>query len=695
MRRPGGNLQALVFLTLSALATIAAADEGLWTFDRLPRASLAAARGITLDDAWLSHAQAATVRLDGNCSATFVSPRGLLITSRSCVEACLAENTTASVNLARDGFASRTNADEKRCRRARAQVLLGTVDISVQMLLATSGLDSAAAAGVRDRELARLEKECEESGSADARAQSVDCEPVALAGGGEYRLYKYRNYDDLRLAFAPERSVARYVGGDFDFPRVAFDVAFLRAYADGRPAETPGYTSVNFAGPGEREPLFVAGHPAATERSTTLTELLTARDTTLKGALLEASELRGRYAQFALSSAAAREHIALPLARLERELTLRDAMFTALLSEPQIEARRASEAALRKRIAEDSDLRLSAGSAFDEIATAQQAVRELSDRRSLIEGAGSRCRLCVYAHLVVRAALERQKPDGERQQAFRTLALPRVERELASTEAIAIDVDALNLGFSLERLRDRLGASDPLVMKILGDEAPAAVAERAISRTHLVDPAFRAQLMSSGAGAIVASDDPLIAIARELEAAADAIEAAWQPKVDAPMRRAQERLARARLKFADSTSYPDATGTLRLSSGTMSGWTSNGQAIAPRTTLAQMYQRGTAAPALRLPASWLDAKDRINGATGINFIADTDTGGGCAGCAVLSASGELLGVIVDGNRASTAGRYWYDATAGRAVGVDAAVLREVLLKVYRTDELMKEMVIAR
>ncbi|HZF14853.1 MAG TPA: S46 family peptidase [Steroidobacteraceae bacterium] len=695
MRRPGGILKALIVPVLAALASVATADEGLWTFDRLPRDALAARRGATLDDAWLGRAQAAAARLDGNCSATLVSPRGLLITSRACVEVCLAENTTASANLAQDGFASRTNADEKRCRRARAQVLAGTEDITGQILLATSGLDPAAAAVTRDRELARLEQACEEAGAADPKAQPVDCEPVALQGGGEYRLYKYRNYDDLRLAFAPERSVARYAGGDFDFPRLAFDVAFLRAYADGRPAETPAYTRVNFAGPGEREALFVAGHPAATERSTTLAELLTARDTTLKAELLEATELRGRYAQFALTGASAREHIALPLARLDRELTFREAMFTALLGEPQIEARRSGEATLRQRISQDPDLRLSAGSAFDEIATAQQALRELWNRRSLIEGADARCRLCVIAHLVVRAALERQKPDAERRPAFRTLALPRIDRELASTEAISIDVEVLHLGFALERLRDRLGPSDPLVAKILGDQTPAAVAERAISRTRLIDPAFRAQFMSSGAGAVVASDDPLIAIVRELEAAADTIEAAWQPKVDAPMRRAKERLARAQLKFADSTSYPDATGTLRLSSGAISGWTANGQAIAPRTTLAQVYERAAATPALRLPPRWLEAKDRINGAAGLNFAIDNDTGGGCGGCAVLSASGELLGVVVDGNRASAGGRYWYDATAGRAIGFDAAALKEVLLKVYRTDELMKEMVIAR
>jgi hypothetical protein len=685
------------FLPVAALAFAAAApaDEGLWTYERVPREAIAARRGVTLDDAWLSRAQLAAVRLNGGCSATFVSPRGLMITSRQCVESCLAENSTASSNLTSDGFSSRSTAEEKRCRRLSAQVLVSTEDVTGQVMLVTSGLEAAAAAAARAKELARLEQACEQAIAADPKAEPLDCEPVALFDGGEYRLYKYRNYGDLRLSFAAERSLARFAGGDLEFPRLAFDVAFLRAYVDGTPAETPKFLSVNFAGPAEHETLFVSGHPAVTARTTTLAELQTVRDTSLLGELLEATELKGRYGQFSLASTSAREHIALPLERLERELGIARATFAALLAEPLLAAKRTEEDALKQRIAEDPELKLTAAAAFGEIASAQQAVRALVDRRMLIEGVAKRCQLCRFASLLVRAGAERQKPDAERRPEFRSNALPRIERELASTEPVTADVESLNLSFALERLRERLGPADPLAARLFASEPPAALAERAINRTRLVDPAFRSQLWSQGAGAVVASDDPLIVIMRELEAAADTVDASWRPMVDAPLRRAHERLARARIKFADAASYPDATGTLRLSVGTMSGWSASGQPIAPLTTLAQMYDRAASGSVARLPARWLEAKDRVNGAAGLDLVLDNDVGAGCVGCGVLSATGELVGVVFDANRASAAARYWFDAPSGRAIAFDCAALKEILLKVYRADELMKEMVIAR
>lgn len=680
------------FLTVAALAfaAAAAADEGLWTYERVPREAIAARRGASLDDDWLSRAQLATVRLNGGCSATFVSPHGLMITSRQCVESCLAENGGAG-----DGSSSRSQADEKRCRRARAQVLVSTQDVTGQVVLVTSGLEAAAAAVARAKELARLEQECEQALAADPKAEPLDCEPVSLFDGGEYRLYKYRRYDDVRLSFAPERSVARFAGADLEFPRLAFDVAFLRAYVDGKPAETPRFLRVNFAGPAVHETVFVSGHAATTARTTTVAELLTTRDTTLLGELLEATELKGRYMQFSLTGVSAREHVALPLERLERELGVAQATFTALLGEPLLAAKRAEEEALKQRIAADPELKLTATAAFGEIAAAEQTRRALVDRRMLVESVTERCQLCRLAALLIRAGAERQKPDAERRPEFRSGALPRIERELASTEPIQVDVEILNLSYALGRLRERLGPTDPLAARLFANETPTALAERTLSRTRMFDPAFRSQLWSAGAGAVVASDDPLIAVMRELESAADTIDASWQPMVDAPLRRAHERLARARIKYADASSYPDATGTLRLSVGTVNGWTASGQPIAPLTTLAQMYDRAASSSAVRLPARWLEAKDRVNGAAGLNLALDNDVGAGCAGCGVLSVTGELVGVVFDGNRASAAARYWFDAASSRAVAFDTAALKEILLKVYRSDELMKEMVIAR
>src|SRR5258705_3555055 len=138
MRRPRRLRKSLLGAATLALAAAALADEGLWPFEHVPREVIAARRGVTLDDAWLSRVQLASVRLAGGCSATLVSPHGLMITSRQCVESCLGENTTASANLARDGFAGRSPIEEKRCRRIRGQVLLGSHDIIGQLGLATA-----------------------------------------------------------------------------------------------------------------------------------------------------------------------------------------------------------------------------------------------------------------------------------------------------------------------------------------------------------------------------------------------------------------------------------------------------------------------------------------------------------------------------------------------------------------------------
>lgn len=686
---------ALTCVAALALASLAAADEGMWTYERVPRELIAARRGVTLDNAWLERAQAASVRLEGGCSATVISPRGLMITSRQCVEACLAENSRGGASLANDGFTSRSETDAKRCRRGRAQILVGTEDVTGQVMLATSGRDALEAASARERELTRLEQDCERTALAGPKGERLDCEPVALLGGGEYRLYKYRAYDDVRLIFAPERLVARYAGGDLEFPRLAFDVAFLRLYVQDRPADTSKFVPVNLAGPAEREPLFVSGHPAATERTTTLAELLTARDTVLMQALLDDSELKGRYTQFALSGAAARDHLAMPLARLERELRVEEALFAALLSEPQLAIKRAGEESLKLKVEQDPDLKLATTSAFDDITAALERSRAMADRRMLLEGAGERCQLCSYARLLVRAGTERQKPDAERRPGFRNIELPRTERELLSAAPVTIDVDILNLAFSLEHLRDRLGRGDPLVTRLIGAESAMALAERAISHTRLIDPAFRTQLWAAGAGAIVSSDDPLIAITRDVEAAAEALAASWREGVDAPLQRAGERLARARIKYADAASYADATGTLRLSSGTMIGWSGDGATVPAVTTLAQLYETAAAPTAQKLPAAWSDARYRVNGAAGLDIAIDSDIGSGCAGCGVLSATGELVGVVFDGNRPSAAGRYWFDAATSRAVALDTAAIREVLLKVYRAEELMKEIVVSR
>src|ERR1700688_2320330 len=241
----------LVLACLAALPTYA--DEGMWTFDNFPSSTVKQRFGTDITSAWLDHVRLSTIRLS-NCTASFVSPEGLILTNHHCSEACLDEHSTAEQNLVRAGFLARSRDKELKCGAQVADVLVGMENVSAKVAAAIRGLDDKAANETRKKTLARLEQDCEESSKA-AAGGGLKCESVDLYQGGQYWLYKYRRYDDVRLVFAPERGIAAS-GGDpenFQFPRWCLDMSVLRAYgADGKPAATPDFLALRAEGPQAR-----------------------------------------------------------------------------------------------------------------------------------------------------------------------------------------------------------------------------------------------------------------------------------------------------------------------------------------------------------------------------------------------------------------------------------------------------------
>ena len=277
----------------------AAADEGMWTFERFPSAAIAKTYGVTIDSAWLDRIRQSVVRLQG-CTGSFVSGDGLILTNHHCVEGCLAQHSTREKSLIESGVLADRREDEIRCASQIADVLVGTEDVTARVAEAVHGLDDRAAKERRRQTLTNLEQACE-------KAEPLQCEAETLYGGGQYWLYKYRRYADVRLAFTPEDAIASF-GGDpdnFQFPRWDLDMALLRAYAGDRPADTPNHFAIDFAGPKAGQPVFVAGHPGSTDRELTVAQLTTLRDLDLPQWLLRYSELRGRYLQVAKTSPSA------------------------------------------------------------------------------------------------------------------------------------------------------------------------------------------------------------------------------------------------------------------------------------------------------------------------------------------------------------------------------------------------------
>ncbi len=677
------------FALLVGASAPAFADEGMWTFDNFPRATVAERYGTNLDQAWLDRVQLATVRL-ANCTASFVSAQGLLLTNHHCAESCLAQNSTREKSLIETGFTATTRAEELRCPVQIAEVLQATEDVTAKVAAALKGLDDRAAKERRRQTLVGLEQSCEDTSR--RTGNPLKCEAVTLYDGGQYWLYKYRRYDDVRLVFAPEDAIAAF-GGDpdnFQFPRWDFDMTLLRAYVNGKPAATPNHLTIDFAGPKAGDPVFVAGHPGSTDRQLTVAELEALRNRRLPQALLRASELRGRYIQFAKTGDAAERIVRDDLFGLENTLKVQRRELDALLDDDLLATKRAEEADLRARMPRGSQPNATDPWARIEAAQAAEELRWLP--YVFIEnGRGFNSQLFRYARELVRAAAERPKPNTQRLREYADASLPRIEQRLAAPLPIYPELERLTLSFGLERMREWLGPDDAVVRQLLTDETPDSLAARLVDGSKLADPAVRLALWKGGQAAIDASNDPLIALAKRLDAQGRELRKWHEDEVEAVVEAAHEQIALLRFAALGTSVYPDATFTLRLSFGTVRGWDENGSAVEPFTRLSRLFERATRRPPFAVPASWQAAKSMLDPNTPFNVATDNDIVGGNSGSPLIAKDGRVVGLIFDGNIHSISGSYWFDAPRNRAVAVDMAIVREGLTRVYRPRALLEEL----
>jgi hypothetical protein len=672
---------------LLAFASAAArADEGMWTFHDFPFAQANATLKTHLDQAWLDRVRGATVRLS-NCTASFVSPNGLMLTNHHCVEACLAELSTKDKSYIEDGFLADRREAEKPCATQVADVLVAMENVTDKVKAATAGKDDKTANDVRKATLTQLEAACKES-------SKLTCLSVDLYNGGQQWLYKYKRYTDVRLVFAPEGDIAAF-GGDpdnFQFPRWCLDMGVLRAYENGAPVKSSNYLKFNFAGPAAGDPVFVSGHPGATDRLLTAAELKGQRDFELTNWLLRYSELRGRLLQFAGTSAENERISADTINGLENQIKVRRKQLDALLEDELFARKIAEQRTLEAFVKKDPQLEKATGNPWAEIERATAVKRDLWLPYTFIEAnAGFQGRLAGFARTLVRAAEERGKPNAERFREYTDAALPRIEQQLGAKLPVYTELEILRMSWGFERMREWLGPDHPLVRKLLASESPQALARRLVTNTKLADAAVRLALWQGGAAAVKASDDPLIQLALAVEPEARSLRKGFEDSVEAPVHVAHERIARARFAAFGTSVYPDATFTLRLNYGTVQAWTEAGKPVAPFTRLARMFERATGAPPFKAPDSWLKVKDKLDLDTPFNLSTNSDIVGGNSGSPLINAKGEIVGLLFDGNIHSISGSYWFDTEKNRAVAVHPAIMLEALSKVYGAKALLKEL----
>jgi hypothetical protein len=556
------------------------------------------------------------------------------------------------------------------------------------MQAAGAGLEGQAFTRARDAEAGRIEQEvC--AGDTARR-----CQVVSLYRGGQFKLYTYKRYTDVRLAWAPEDRAATF-GGDLDnfsFPRFAIDAAFIRLYENDAPAATPTHFKWNASQPVEGTPVFVSGSPGATQRLLTQDQLFTIRDVVLPMDQLLASELRGRLIRFAAESEE-NAFIAMdPIVGLENTYKRGLGRMRALV-DPAFMARRAEgEADFRRRVAADAALTARVGNPWADLAAVQPLQRELYPAYAMLETqAGGGSQLFSWARTLVRGAQERAKPSAERLPEFADSRLAAVQSGLFAERPVYPALDQVRMEWWLSKTREWLTVDDSRVRALLGPESPEAKSVRLTAGTTLGDPAVRRALWEGGMDAIQASTDPMIVFARAMQDNSRAVRSDWEARVQAPTDRASERLAAARFAAYGDAVYPDATGTLRLTYGKIEGTDVPGQRWGPFTTFDGLWDRATGSAPFDVAPKLLAARDRIDGDTVLNMAVSSDTIGGSSGSPVVNAAGEIVGANFDSTVLTQRNAYGYDINVNRSVIVTTGAVTVALRDVYGMDGLVAEL----
>jgi hypothetical protein len=675
-------------LTTALLCPAVRSDEGMWTFDNPPLKQLQEKYNFTPSQQWLDHLRLASVRLNDGGSGSFVSAHGLLLTNHHVARGQLQKNSTAEHDYIRDGFYAATPEQEMKSRDLEVNVLVSMENVTDKVRAAVKGAKNAEVEfAKRKTAIADIERE-------STQKTGFRSDVVTLYQGGEYWLYRYKKYTDVRLVFAPEQQAAFY-GGDpdnFTYPRYDLDMALFRVYENGKPVDSKDYLKWNPKGAGDGELVFVSGHPGSTARLDTYAQLESLRDVrapyvlqTLKRRIALLKEYSARGPEQARQAASL-------IFGLENSVKAWQGRYDGLLDKNVMDKRRKDEEEFRAKVKANPEWQKECGGAWDAIAHASEMEKpRIKEQYFRITDS----QLSALAVMLVRYVAETQKPDGERLEGFRESQLDSLRLRMFSPAPIYPELEIARMTSALEAGLKELGPDDAWLKAVLDGRSPKDAATQLISGTKVGDRAFRKSLVEGGKAAVGASNDPMIAMARRIDPI-DRERTKWlEDNVQSVEQRAGEQLGKARFAaYYGKTTYPDATFTLRLSYGQVQGYAMNGTKAPYKTTFYGLYDRAASFDnkgPFELPKRYVEGKDKLDLATPLNFVTTNDIIGGNSGSPVVNRNGEIVGLVFDGNIESFVGDFLYDITANRTVAVHTAAMTEALSKLYGAQRLVDEL----
>lgn len=681
----------VVVLTAATITTLspALADEGMWLVNQFPVDRVQKAYGVTIDAAFLHRIQLASARFNNGGSGSFVSPDGLLFTNHHVGRDCIQAVSTAENDYIAKGFYAPTRAEEKKCPSLEINILQSIETVTPKIRAAEKpSMSPAELAQARRAEMARIEKEC-------STRTGNRCDVVTLYSGGRYDLYQFRKYTDIRLVFAPEESIAAF-GGDpdnFTYPRYCLDFSFFRAYENGKPVDSREfYFPWSRQGVQENELVMVPGNPGSTARLNTMAQLEFSRDVSYPLSQARLAGLVKALEEYGARSPENKRVAGDDLLSAQNSYKAYTGFLKGLRDPELMGRKKDEEQTLRAAVNNNGKWREEYGSVWDDLA---KAYKEYSTYYSdYFLSKTSFPKLFDIARLILRRPVEVAKPNGERLREYRDSNLESLDQELYSPAPITPSLEIAELAEDFRFMRDKLGADDELVKKVLGGKSPEEAAREYVSSSKLADVAERKRLATS-AEAVASSDDGMIRLARLFESRNRELRKRVEDELDPVLTRSAARIAQAKFAIEGENTYPDATFTFRVAYGRVTGYTENGRKIPYATVIRGLYARATGKEPFALPESWKKAKSKISMDTPFNFVSTADTHGGNSGSPSINAKGEIVGILFDGNLESLPNRFVYTDKVSRSVHVASQGIVEALRTVYAADPLLKELGVAR
>jgi hypothetical protein len=664
------------------------ADEGMWTFDNPPKKQLQEKYGFAVTDAWLEHVRLSSVRFMDGGSGSFVSPNGLVMTNHHVAVGQLQKMSTAEMDYVKTGFYAATPAGEVKCPDLEVNVLQSMENVTERIHKAVQqDMNEEQALKARDAEIAKIENESKEK-------TGLKPEVVNLYHGGEYWLYQYKKYTDVRLVMAPERQAA-YYGGDYDnftFPRYDLDMTFFRIYENDQPVSSEHFFKWNARGASEDELVFVAGHPGSTDRLYTYAQLEYHRDAQYPMLLKYIQQRIDILREYAQNGPEQSRRAQIQLFGLENSKKALTGEYEGLLDKNLFDKKKTEETRIKKLVSDNSEWKKAYGDAWKSIEKAVGQQRSRTKQSFFRRVMGSR--QYSFANNIVFYSREIEKPEIERLDGYHASQLDEMKFRLFSPAPIYKDMEEASMAGGLRLSIAELGADDPFLKIVMDGRTPEETAKNLVLNTKLDNVDFRKKLIEGGKAAVDTCMDPMIVLMRKLEPMLrENIE--WNKKnVESVLTAGSEKIANALFAVYGKEISPDATFTLRLSYGPVKGYPMNGTVAPCKTTLYGLYDRALSfdqKPDFELPQRFWDRKDKLDLATPVNFVSTCDIIGGNSGSPVINKNAELVGLIFDGNIESLPGRFVYDDTKNRAVAVHSAYIIEALRKLYDAEKLADEL----